>query len=130
MQTKISKSSIAFDGEAIVPFRVYKRGMDNLMFAFCVMGESEDRWADRITVPGTEAEHYWEEVSCGKIMTIRDKNTGCTNCLDSEKLMQGIRRWIEAGEVTFSDGKLVLGLNPVVADRIVQYALFEEVRYE
>lgn len=129
MQTKISRNTTPFEGEAIIPFKVYPRGMDNLLFAFCVMGDSDDRWAEKVVVPGSDTKHYWEEVSFGKILTIRDKNTGCTNCLDSEKLMQGIRRWIEAGEGTFSDGKLVLGLNPAVADRIVQYALFEEVRY-
>ena len=123
-------SSIPFEGEAIIPFRVYPRGMDNLLFAFCILGHSDDRWSGDTAVSGYEDEHYWEGVSAGKTMTIVDKATGCTNYLDSEKLMQGIRRWIEAGEGSFNDGTLVLGINEVIANRIVQYALFEEVRYE
>lgn len=121
---------IPFEGEAIIPFRVYPRGMSNLLFAFCVMGKNENGWAGDTAVSGCKDEHYWEEVSAGKTMTIVDRKTGCMNYLDSEKLMQGIRRWIEKGEGTFADGKIVLGLNPFIADRIIQYALFEEVRYE
>ena len=130
MQTKTSKCSTPFEGEAIIPFKVYPRGMDNLLFAFCVMGENDSRWAGEISVSGSDDPYYWEQVSAGKTMVIVDKNTGCTHHLDSEKMMQGIRRWIEHGFGTFQEGKVVLGLNESVADKIVQFALFEEVRYE
>lgn len=130
MQTKTSRNTTPFEGEAIIPFKVYPRGMDNLLFAFCVMGESDSRWAGEISVSGSDDPHYWEEVSAGKTMLIVDKATGHTHYLDSEKMMQGIRRWIEKGFGTFQEGKIVLGLNENVADQIVQYALFEEIRYE
>lgn len=130
MQTKTSRNIILFEGEAIIQFRVYARGMDNLLFAFCVMGESDSRWAGEISVSGSDNPQYWKEVSAGKTMLIVDKNTGCTHYLDSEKMMQGIRRWIEKGFGTLQNCKVVLEPNEAIADKIVQLALFEEVRYE
>lgn len=124
------KPTFPFEGEAIIPFRVYPRAMDNLLFAFCILGHSDDRWAGDTAVSGYEDEHYWEEVSTGKTMTIVDKVTGCTHYLDTEKLMQGIRLWIEKRFGTFQEGKIVLKMDEVIADQIIQYALFEEVRYE
>lgn len=122
--------SIPFEGEAITRFRVYPVQMDNLLFTFCILGHRDDRWAGDTTVRSTNNPHYWEEVSQGATLTIHDKITGCMHHLDSEKLMQGIRLWIESGDGSIQNGKIEVDYDEEIADRIVQYALFEEVRYE
>lgn len=124
------KSTIPFEGEAITRFRVYPKQMDNLLFTFCILAQRADRWVGDTAVRSTNNPHYWEEVSQGATMTIYDKSVGCVRYLDSEQLMQGIRRWIESGEGNIHNGQIEVDYDEVIADRIVQYALFEEVRYE
>ena len=119
-----------FEGEATARFRVFPVQIDNLLFSFCILGSEVIEWADQIAVKGTDNPHYWQEVSKGATMVIHDKFSDCMNYLDTEKLMQGIRRWIENGEGSIKNGKIEVEHDETVADRIVQYALFEEVRYE
>lgn len=123
-------SSIPFEGEAIARFRVYPVQMNNLLFSFCILGSQTIEWAGDTAVSGSSNPRYWEEVSQGATMTIYDKVAGCVNHLDIEKLMQGIRRWIESGEGDIKNGKIEVVHDEMIADRIIQYALFEEVRYE
>lgn len=122
--------SIPFEGEAITRFRVYPKQMDNLLFTFCILGHRDHRWAGDTAVHGSSNPHYWEEVSQGATMTVYDKIAGCVHHIDSEKLMQGVRRWIESGEGNIHNGQIEVDYDEAIADSIVQYALFEEVRYE
>ena len=120
-----------FEGEAVTRFRVYPSEMDNIIFTFCVLNDKEGRWADKTFVSGCRNDkHYWEMVSRGKTLCVRDKVTGHTHRIDSEKLMQGIRMWIESGEGTLTNGSIDLRFDESRADRIVQYAVFGEVKYE
>lgn len=121
---------IPFEGEAIARFRVYPVQMDNLLFSFCILGSQTIEWVEDTAVIGSCNSHYWEEVSQGATLTIYDKVACCVNHLDSEKLMQGIRLWIESGEGDIKNGKIEVVHDEIIADRIVQYALFGEVRYE
>lgn len=125
------KKEIPFEGEAITRFRVYPTEMDNILFAFCVLGQNDKRWAEWCSIPGHREEtHYWELVSKGETLCVYDRVTGVTHNIDSEKVMQGIRMWIESGEGTITNGSIDIRFDETRADHIVQYAVFGEVKYE
>lgn len=121
---------LVFEGEAVVKFRLTQTEIDNILFAFCVLGHSRSRWAERTFVPGYKGTHHWELVSQGKTLCIYDQEKGSTHHLDIEKVMQGIRLWLEVGDGTLTNGGVDVRFDEDCADKIVQYGLFGEVRYE
>lgn len=130
MSEKKLTSTTPFAGEAIIRFRVYPKVMDNILFTLMVLEADDIPWFGGATACGPETWNVWEQVSQGKTIAITDKKTGVATTLDSEKMMQGIRLWIENGEGHCDGWDIHFKFEKTAADHIVQYALFGEVKYE
>lgn len=124
-------NQLLFEGEAMARFRMTQVEMDNILFTFCVLSSQDDRWVSKTFVPGAATERqYWKMVSKGKPLGIHDRLTGYTHYIHSENIMQGVSLWLESGEGTIVNGKIEIQFDDVIADRIFQYAIFGEVKYE
>lgn len=116
-------------GEATIRFRMSQTNIHNLMFNFIMVGSSQANWVGIIKAKGNMvADHVYREVGSGGTILITDKISGGTHELDLEKLMQGIRMYLE-NDVILCPSLGNICMNADAADMIVQYALFEEVRY-
>lgn len=116
-------------GEATIRFRMIQNNIHNLMFNFIMIGSSQANWVGIIKAKGDMvADHVYREVGSGGTILITDKISGGTHELDLEKLMQGIRMYLENDAILYpSLGTIRIDAD--TADLIVQYAVFGEVRY-
>lgn len=112
---------------------ICKQDVDDILYtAFNAGGIS--KWADLIWVSEISERKFgtrvYEHIGLGGTVLIHDRRDDRCHLLDEQKLMRGIRLYIEEGKEAISDGHLVKIADVNDADAIVQLALFEEVRYQ
>lgn len=124
--------SKAFTGTAEIRFQLTPIQVDHILFALTVMWEvdEENHWYGDVWVYGTmKGEYVFQEVALGGTVYFREKSTGNVYYLNTERLMGGVGMWLNRD---FELGKFDcnrIWQNPEIANRIVQYSLFEEVKY-
>ncbi len=94
-------------------------------------------WCSKVTPEESHIGKYTnEQISCGGILKLQDTEGGRYFCLTKEKLIQGLKKYLEkhiAGDfLEFVDHELRIDVGNIdanVADAIIQYALFGDIIY-
>ena len=109
---------------------ICKQDVDDILYtAFNAGGIS--KWADKILASERKfGTRVYEHIGLGGTVLIHDCKDDRYHLFDGEKLMKGIRLYIEDGMESISQGHLVKFVDVNDADAIVQLGLFEEVRYQ
>jgi hypothetical protein len=120
--------------------KVTREDMDDIMVSALEGGINY--WCERAEVVGGEYLGIFasEEIGKGGSLRLYDMEQDATYILDGDKLLYGIKRYLEEGnkpydillETADSDGykRLDCGMiDAIVSDIIIQYAVFGEVVY-
>lgn len=122
-----------FDGHAKCSFKITDTQVNNIMFSFLVLGvlSGKVNWVETTEVYGEpKMKQMWQELPGRGVLLIHDKCTGDTHSFSLLNLLKGVGKLIEKGHGYLKDGYISLGYCPDIANRIVQYGIFGEVRYE
>lgn len=91
-------------------------------------------WCRKAEVVGKYlGEYASEQISRGGTLKLYDMEAGLVYSLTLEKFLKGFRLWIENGDDRYhavEDGVVdTCNIDGIMADMIVQYAIFDEVIY-
>ena len=129
MSNEKSKKSNGHNVYAKVKFRLTDRNIDNIMFGFLVSGFDKIEWVANVMPKGLRiTEHLFQHITAGGTLIVQEAQTGKKYELDKDSLLWGFRRYLE--NTIFFVGATPLLSQYDVADKIIQYTIFKEVRYE
>lgn len=126
-----------------VEFLITGNEIDSIMAAALEGGVTY--WCDEVVVPDDyRGEYASEQISRGGLLRIHDEEEDEYYILDKDKFLEGLKKYIEAGNADCITKREAADVNDplagipgidttmidaAAADCIVQYALFQEVVY-
>lgn len=118
-----------------IQFKITGRDIDDIMTGALEGGIPY--WCRKVKVVGDYRGKYAsEQISRGGKLLLYSYEEKTPYCLDMEKLLNGIKLWVEKPVsyncLEYIDGKLVIDCSNAdaeVCDTIIQYALFGDVIY-
>jgi hypothetical protein len=90
-------------------------------------------WCDTVTVSSSEFKGWFSDaIAAGHVLKLHDSKDDEEYRLTFSKLAEGLERYAKKQKLPLTnDDRLDFdGVNAVMADYVVQYAIFGEVRYE
>lgn len=121
------------EGEVKTSFKITDIQANNIMFSFLVIGMNSEvvNWVEKVElITKPNKTEIWQELPDHGILLIHDRETGEAYSFTILNLKQGIEKLLEEGLGYLNDGYFRLGFRADLANRIVQYGIFGEVRYE
>lgn len=119
-----------FEGQAVINFKLTEEDIDDIMDAALY---GINYWCSEAEIVGERLGDYAsDQISRGGTLKMYDAESDDIWELTLEKFLKGFKLWVANGDDEYgalqSDGSVDTGeIDSVMADMIIQYALFDEI---